>query len=119
MDFSISNHTEHTLSENTVLFAGVNKNLKCNIGFVCESRMLSIPPNSLKKGGLGGWKVQVLREFRGTGSQSVTTVTSRYSARDFVSGKIRTRANFKPLTPCSDSTMPVCTFASTQPSRDR
>ena len=112
--FSLPNHTEHTLSDNAAVFAGVNKNLKCNIAFVCESRMISLRPFS----GYGSDRTPPKIGWDGsdrtppkignlTGSQSVTTVTSQIVESDSGSGKIRTRANFKPLTPCSDSTMPV------------
>ena len=50
MNLAITSHTEHTLTEKVALLVGVNKHLKCNIGLVCESRMLLSPLTPLKKG---------------------------------------------------------------------
>lgn len=114
--FAIPNHTEHTLSENVAVIVGVNKHLKCNLGLVCEFPMLVLPPKKwgvgaialgLKQQEMGADALPLFNGIWGSGSQSLTTVTSQIVVIDSGSGKIRTRANFKPLTPCSDSTMPV------------
>jgi hypothetical protein len=58
----ITNHTEHTLTEKVALLVGVNKHLKCNIGLVCESRMLWLPLTPLKKGRMGAIALRLKQE---------------------------------------------------------
>lgn len=66
MNLVITNDTEHTLSEKVALLVGVNKHLKCNIGLVCESRMLLLPLTPLKKGRMGAIALRLKHE--GTGA---------------------------------------------------
>jgi hypothetical protein len=62
VNLAIAYHTEHTLTEKVALLVGVNKHLKCNIGSVCESRMLLSPLTLLKKGRMGAITLRLKQE---------------------------------------------------------
>jgi hypothetical protein len=62
VNWAITNHTEHTLTEKVALLVEVNKHLKCNIGLVCESRRLLSPLIPLKKGRMGAIALRLKQE---------------------------------------------------------